>query len=92
MSLIKVTWYVLRVKNMHFGSLLDALGSMRRGKAELNKLQYHAFEPRILQFNPVFHHLPSVGPKQLCALVHLGCTPQRVLSSDYCFVTAMLNC
>ena len=21
-----------------------------------------------------FHHLPSVGPKQLCALAHLGCT------------------
>ena len=22
----------------------------------------------------VFHHLPSVGPKQLCVLAHLGCT------------------
>ena len=22
----------------------------------------------------MFHHLPSVGPKQLCALAHLGCT------------------
>ena len=24
--------------------------------------------------NSVSHHLPSVGPKQLCALAHLGCT------------------
>ena len=24
--------------------------------------------------NPVLYHLPSVGPKQLCALAHLGCT------------------
>ena len=29
------------------------------------KLLYHTSE---------FHHLPRVGPKQLCALVHLGCT------------------
>ena len=29
------------------------------------KLLYHTSE---------FHHLPRVGPKQLCALAHLGCT------------------
>ena len=26
------------------------------------------------RFTPFLHHLPSVGPKQLCALAHLGCT------------------
>ena len=26
------------------------------------------------RFTPLLHHLPSVGPKQLCALAHLGCT------------------
>ena len=32
---------------------------------------------RILNFKTTwseFHHLPRVGPKQLCALAHLGCT------------------
>ena len=29
---------------------------------------------RILKPASVFHYLPSVGPKQLCALAHLGCT------------------
>ena len=39
----------------------------RRGEAEV----------RILSFKTTwseFHHLPRVGPKQLCALAHLGCT------------------
>ena len=39
----------------------------RRGEAEV----------RILKFKTPwseFHHLPRVGPKQLCALAHLGCT------------------
>ena len=31
----------------------------------------------------VFHHLPSDGPEQLCALAHLGCT---------CKVDNGLNC
>ena len=26
----------------------------------------------MLKLASVFHHLPSVGPKQLCALAHLG--------------------
>ena len=34
-----------------------------RGKAELCILN-----------SKVFYHLPRVGPKQLCALAHLGCT------------------
>ena len=39
----------------------------RRGEAEV----------RILNFKTTwseFHHLPRVGPKQLCALAHLGYT------------------
>ena len=39
----------------------------KQGEAEL----------RILDFKTTwseFHHLPRVGPKQLCALAHLGCT------------------
>ena len=27
-----------------------------------------------IRFTPVLYYLPSVGPKQLCALAHLGCT------------------
>ena len=37
---------------------------MRQGKAKL-----HVLKP-----TSVFHHIPSVGPKQLCVLAHLGCT------------------
>ena len=28
----------------------------------------------ISKLTSVFHHFPSVGPKQLCVLVYLGCT------------------
>ena len=32
-----------------------------------------------------FHHLPRVCPKQLCALVHLGCTRAAGTSQSYLF-------
>ena len=37
----------------------------------------------IAKVNPVFHHLLSVGPKQLFELVHLDCTRERVLRNIY---------
>ena len=37
-------------------------------------------ELRILELTSVFHHLTSVGPKQLCALAYLGCTREAVTS------------
>ena len=43
---------------------------IRRGEAEL----------RILELTSVFHHLPSVGPKQLFVLAHLA-PMKRVLPS-----------
>ena len=64
MSLIKVVCYVLEMKNMHPGSPSDPSGTP-------------AAEVRILDFKPTwseFHHLPRVGPKQLCASADLGCT------------------
>ena len=76
MWLIKVTWYVLRVKNMHSGSPLDPWGwwcqaklsnaheNIRQGKAKLSSSK----------LTSVFQYLPNVGPMQLCVLVHLGCT------------------
>ena len=76
MSLIKVLWYALRVKNMHFGSPSDSWDGC--GKAKPSYVQYIIRQGeaklRILELTSVFHHLPSVGPKQLCALAHLGCT------------------
>ena len=69
---------MLRVKNMHFGSPSDSWDPW--GKAKLSYIQYiirqGEAELRILELMSVFHLLPSVGPKQLCALVHLGCTPE----------------
>ena len=75
-SLIKVAWYVLRVKDMHSWSPPDLWGPW-----DEEKLSYIHYDIRreeaklcILKITSVFHHLPSVGPKQLCALAHLGCT------------------
>ena len=65
MTLMKDAWHVLRVKNMQSGSPSDIVHyNIRRGEAKLH----------ILKLTSVFHHLPRVGPKQLCDLAHLGCT------------------
>ena len=37
---------------------------------------------RISKLTPVFHHLPSVGPKQFCVLAHLGRTHE--VGNSYC--------
>ena len=76
-SLIKFVWYVLRVKNIYSWSPPDPFVHETRrrqvtyimtlGKRKLSYLH-------ILKLASVFHHLPSVGPKQLCVLAHLGCT------------------
>ena len=66
--------YMLRVKNMHFGSPSDSLDPC--GKVKPSYIQYiirqGEAELRILELTSVFHHHPSVGPKQLCALPHLA--------------------
>ena len=53
-------WVTLRL----LGKLSHEQYIIRQGKAEL----------RILELTSVFHHLPSVDPKQMCALAHLGYT------------------
>ena len=75
-SLIKVGWYVLRVKNIHSWSPPDPLGPRDNEKARYVHFDIRREEAklRILKLTSVFHHLPSFGPKQLCALAHLGCT------------------
>ena len=76
MSKIKVSWYVLRMKNTHFGSTSDTWDPCN--KVKLSYVHYiirqGKVDLRILELTLVFHHLPSVGPKQLCALAHLGST------------------
>ena len=66
------------VKSKEYSFLVTTgpLGSMRWGEAELHHYNIRREEAkiRILKLASVFHHLPSVGPKQLCALAHLGCT------------------
>ena len=76
MSLIKVGWYVLRVKNIHSWSPPDPLGPRDKEKARYVHFDIRREEAKllILKLASVFHHLPSFGPKQLCALAHLGCT------------------
>ena len=67
---------MLRVKNMHFGLPSDSWDPCN--KAQLSHVLYIIRQGEaklcILELTLVFYHLPSVGPKQLCALAHLGCT------------------
>ena len=81
MSPIKVALYVLRVKNMHIGSPSDSRDP--RGKAKLSHVQYidrqGEAELHISELTSVFHHLLSIGPKQLCALAHLDVPTKRVI-------------
>ena len=78
-SLIKVGWYVLRVKNIHSWSPPDPLGPRDKEKARYVHFDIRREEAKllILKLASVFHHLPSFGPKQLCALAHLGCTREE---------------
>ena len=82
MSLIKVLWYVLRVKNMHFESPSDSWDQC--GKAKPNYVQYIIRQGEaklcLLELTSVFHHFPRIGPKQLCVLAHLGCTREAITS------------
>ena len=75
MSLIKVVWYVLRVKNIHSWSPPDPLGPLDKDKASYihYKIRREEAKLRILKLASVFHHLSSVCLKQLYALAHLGC-------------------
>jgi len=61
---------------MHFGSPSDSWDPC--GKAKQGYVQYVIRQGKgklhILELTQVFHHLPRIGPKQLCALAHLGCT------------------
>ena len=79
MSLIKVTWNVL---NIHSWSPTDLQGQYSKAK-QINVLyiiRQCKANLHILKLTPVFHCLPSVDPKQLCALAHLGCTGAAVTS------------
>ena len=81
-SLIKVAWYVLRVKNMHSRAPPDPWGPWDEEKPSYIHYDIRREEVKqsILKLASVFHHLPSVGPKQLCALAHLGCTREASTS------------
>ena len=61
---------------MHVGLPSDTLDPF--SKVKLNYVYYIVrqgeAELHILELTSVFHQLLSVGPKQLCALTHLGCT------------------
>ena len=55
---------------------LRPLGSIRQGEPEIHAIRYCARRSRaaLIKLTSVFHHFPSVGPKQLCALAYLGYT------------------
>ena len=72
MSLIKVAWCMFRVKNIHSESPSEPLSPW--SKAELSNIHYIIRQGkaklRTIKITSVFHHLPIVGPKQLCVLAH----------------------
>ena len=51
-------------------------GSKRQGETKLGILviRQGKAEKHTSKLTAVSHHLASVGPKQLCALLHLDCT------------------
>ena len=61
---------------MHFGSPSDSWDPCSKEKP--SQVQYSSRQGeaklRILELTSVFHHLPTVGLKQVYALIHLGCT------------------
>ena len=70
--------FLLSVKSEKyaFWVTLRPLGSMSQGEGKIHALQYSARQIRAayIKLTSVFHHLYSVGPKQLCALAHIGFT------------------
>ena len=73
-SLIKVAWYVLKVKNMHSWAPPDPWGPWDEEKSSYTHYNIRREEAKllVLKLASVFYHLPSVGPKQLYAFAHLG--------------------
>ena len=65
------------MKNIHSGLSSDPWGPLRESKLIY---EYYNIDGQgkdklhISKLNVVFHHLPSVGSKQLGALAHLGFT------------------
>ena len=49
---------------------------MSQGEVKFHALRYSVRQSRaaLIKLTSVFHLFPTVGPKQLCALAHLGCT------------------
>ena len=73
---------MIRVKNKQSRSPSDPFGPW--GEVKLRyvyyKIKWGEAKPSVLKLTSVFHHLHWVGPKQLCALTHLGCTREAGIS------------
>ena len=67
---------------MHFESPSDSWDPCGKAKPRyiLYIIRWGEAKLCLLELTSVFHHLPSVGPKQLYALAHLGCTYAAVTS------------
>ena len=76
-------WYVLRVKNMHSWSPPDPWGPRNEEKPSyINyKIRREEAKLHILILASVFHHLSSVGTKQLCVLAQIVCNCSHILNS-----------
>ena len=64
----------VKSKKYAFWVTLRCLGSKSQGKVKIHALRYSARESQAvyIKLTQIIHHLLSVGPKQLCALAHLG--------------------
>ena len=75
---------VLNFKNTWSEFQKPSQTAATQGEAELRILDFKTTWPEFQRSSqtaatrgeakPVFHPVPTVGPKQLCALAHLGCT------------------
>ena len=89
-SIIKLTWYVLKVINMHYWSPSGPLGL--RSEKKMSYVHYITrggkAKFRTLKLTSVVNHLPSVSPKLLYAIAHLG---YMYPLSAYILVTLLIN-
>ena len=70
MLLIKVAWFVLRVKIC----ILAHPQTYRVHEARRSIIRQGNAKLPILRLTSVFHYLPSIDPKHFCVLAHLKCT------------------
>ena len=94
MKIIKVAWYVLRVKNIPSLSSLEPW--LYWGEEYPSYAHYVIAQGEvklgILKLTSMFHHLLRISPKHLCVLASLGCTCKVGISCSFNKAKETIQC